>query len=177
MRNSEEVERVVNETIEVIKERDVPLQSLTLAALLASLQQLGILTQGTVATLAKYFSLRIIAYMIYHKIVDMNKSVEENLMSAFKQYGFKDSEISINSKNGEVEIDIVTAKCKLCPKGVGGAELEGNACPVPYLVSYALTAMEGKTWKPELIKNGSSAKLTVVSKTGGICRMKIKRTE
>ncbi len=172
-----EILETIEKTMKVIEERDVPLQSLTLAAMLASLHKLGILNQGTVAELASYFSPRVIAYMIYHKIVDPKKDVKENLMNVFKQYGYKEGEISIEAKDGEIDIHIVTAKCKLCPKGVGGAELEGPACPIPYFVAVALTAIEGKKWKPEPVKNGSIARLAVVVKSGGICRMRIKRIE
>ena len=54
----EDLRKEAERAKKVIKERDVPLHSLVLASMLASLSEIGILNQGTVGVLAKSFTPR-----------------------------------------------------------------------------------------------------------------------
>ncbi|UXD21366.1 hypothetical protein IPA_03490 [Ignicoccus pacificus DSM 13166] len=162
----------VRKTRDIIRKRDVSLSSITMASLLGSLHELGILTQGTVGLLAHYFTPRICAYMLEKGIVNESKSIKENLENAFKAYNYKDGEYSIEAKEDEVKIEIVSERCKLCPKGVGGAEIKGSACPVPYFIGVCLSILTRRRWEPELYETpqGHSA----VLKEEGRCKMIIK---
>ena len=165
----EEVERAKK----VIKERDVPLHSLVLASMLASLNELGILNQGTVGVLAKSFTPKVLAYLELKGVVSEGRGARENLEAIFKEFGFKDGEFEIEETGEGIRISVVTNKCKICPKGVGGAELEGAACPVPYMVSTALSVLTGEEWRPELRKAGN--KVSPVVKSSGRCEIVVKR--
>jgi len=159
----EELRKLFDEAREVVKEREVNLPAVTMASLLGSLYELGILTQGTVGVLARRFVPKVCAYMYEKGVVSPQKDALENLYSAFKEYGFKEGEVKFERKDGEVEIEVVTGRCKVCPKGIGGAEIKGVACPVPYFVAYCLSLMTNKLWKPKEMtrKEGDKCKASV----------------
>ncbi len=159
------------EAQKVLGEREVNLASVTMASVLASLNELGILTQGTVGTLANYFTPRICAYFKLNGVINEKMDIKDVLMNSFKQYNFKDDEVRIEVKGDEVEIEIVTKRCKLCPKGVGGAEIEGSACPVPYFVADCLSLITGSKWEPELYRKDRN--FFAVKKEEGKCIMKV----
>ncbi|ABU82331.1 hypothetical protein [Ignicoccus hospitalis] len=160
-KNSFKLMKNFEEALKVIKERDVPLSSLTLASMLASLNELGLLNQGTVGVLSKYFTPRILAYFVAHGLVDPKKGIEENLKVMFSEYGYSEDEYEVEANENSLKISVVTKRCKICPKGVGGAELEGAACPLPYMVAAALTLMDGREWRPKLVSNGGRMKAVV----------------
>ena len=167
-----ELENIVKMTQEVLKKREVNLASTTLASLIASLSELGILTQGTVNALARYFVPRICAYITLSKEINPNDPMK-SLMDVFKEYAFKESDVNLVQEDGEISIEIVTDNCKICPKGVGGAEIPGSACPVPYFVSICLSLLTKEQWKPEVERRGN--KVGLVVKEGGRCKMRIKK--
>ena len=164
----EDLKREFEETRKVVKERDLNLPSVTMASLLGSLYDLGILTQGTVGLLARHFVPKICAYMHEKGIMSPEKDPLENLRSAFKEYGFKDDEVSFAREGEEVRVEVVTKRCKICPKGVGGAEIQGTACPVPYFVAYCLSLATGKLWTPKQMtkKEGGKCKASVAPAEG-----------
>ncbi len=163
----EDPREAFEETVKVVKEREVNLASITLASLIASLSELGILTQGTVAALAKYFTPRICAYMKVKGVIDEGKPIEENMKRVFEEYAFKDGDYRFKASGNEVEIEIVTKRCKVCPKGVGGAEIPGTACPIPHFAATCLSILTGKSWKAKRVNKGT------VEKEGGLCKMKL----
>jgi len=171
-KNISELEEIVKKTQEVIKERDVSLASITLASLIASLSELGILTQGTVNALAYYFTPRICSYMML-KGITKEGDIKESLMKTFKEYAFKEDDFNVKIDDNEVGIEIVSDNCKICPKGVGGAGILGSACPIPYFVSICLSLITKNQWGPETIRKGG--KVTLVLKEEGRCKMRIKR--
>ena len=38
-------------------------------------------------------------------------------------------------RGDEIIVEIASDKCKICPKGVGGAEIEGTLCLIPNALS------------------------------------------
>jgi hypothetical protein len=68
-----------------------------------------------------------------------------------------------------VVLKITSSTCKLCPKGVGAAELEGTLCPVPGMVEEIInTFMLPEKVKLVLIERN------VLAKIGTECVMKFK---
>ncbi len=165
--------KIIEKSREVIKKRNVNLASVTLASLVASLSELGILTQGTVASLAKYFTPRICAYMLEKGIVDPNKPLLENLKKVFEEYAFTEEDYEVVASDGELRVEIVTDRCKVCPKGVGGAEIPGSACPVPYFLSICLSILTNERWEPKKMKVGN--RIEVVHKEGGKCKIELEK--
>lgn len=168
-----DVSDIVKKSREVIRKRHVNLASITLASLIASLSELGILTQGTVSSLAKYFTPRICAYMLEKGIIDPSKPPVENLRKVFEEYAFTNEDYEIKEDGNEIHIEIVTDECKVCPKGVGGAEIPGSACPLPHFIAICLSILTGEKWEPKKIRKDNKIKL--VLKEEGECKMAIKK--
>jgi hypothetical protein len=168
----EEVRTVVEKSRKVIRERNVSLPSITLASLLGSLYELGILTQGTVAVMAQYFTPRVCAYMLEKGIVKEGNNVVENLNNVLKAYNFEDDEFSITLINGEVRVKVSSKKCKVCPKGVGGAEIKGSACPIPYFIALCLSLLTNNVWKPALQRRDGGR--AAVNKVDDNCEMTLR---
>lgn len=164
----------LDRTLRVIKERDVGLQGLMLASMISSLDRLGLLTQGTVAALAGDFTPKLCAYFIHKGIIKKDMNVKDILDTMFRSFGYKYGEYKIETKDNEVLVNIVTDKCKVCPKGVGGAEIPGTACPLPYMISVCLSLLTDKLWMPKVY--GKGAKKEVLRKEEGTCKMKIALT-
>ncbi len=153
----------LEEARRAVKERKPNLASVTMASLLGSLYELGVLTQGTVGLLARHFVPRICAYLLEEGAVSPDKEPLENVKTAFERFGFRKDDYAIEAEGDEVRIEIVTKKCKICPKGVGGAEIHGTACPVPYMVAYCLSIWTKKPWKVKerVKKEGDKCKCSV----------------
>ncbi len=171
--HEQDLSKIIEKTREIIKERNVNLASITLASLIASLSELGILTQGTISSLAKYFTPRICAYMLEKGIIDPSKPLPENLRRVFGEYAFTDEDYEVDLSDSKIHVEVVTDRCKVCPKGVGGAEIPGSACPMPHFLSICLSILTNEKWEPKKIKVGN--KIGLVVKEGGKCKMEVEK--
>ena len=168
-----DISEIVKKSREVIRKRHVNLASITLASLIASLSELGILTQGTVSSVAKYFTPRICAYMLEKGIIDPSKPPVENLRKVFEEYAFTDEDYEIKESGNEIHVEIVTNECKVCTKGVGGAEISRSACPLPHFIAVCLSILTGERWEPKKVREDK--KIVLVLKEEGKCKMVIEK--
>ena len=169
----ETLDKLIEESKRVIEEKRPPLQSVVLASLLASLERLGVLTQGTVGALSNHFVPKLIAYFLVNGSVDPSKSLEENLKAMFEEFGFEEGTVEIKKGNDEVGVRVLTKKCRICPKQVGGAMIKGFACPIPYMIAIALTYFTREEWRPVPVRVG--ARLQLLEREGERCAMKVRK--
>ena len=114
--------------------------------------------QGAMDVLATWMGQEIAKELLSQKVITPTSSAEEVLEKLLEEIRIAE-DLSI-----EMEDDIahvVVQNCLICPRRVGGYDLEGNtACPVGGLVRGAIGLVSGKT--PQLSK--------IDLKTGEICK-------
>ncbi len=131
-----------------IAKRDINQHNAFLFAVFAGMVDLGVVNQGVVNELAK----KTAAYMInYYSAKDIElpigcDSLEKNVAFLFdffngdlnfvKEYGIE--------RSGEgVRLSVASQFCRICPKGLGGAEVKGTLCIIPHfflhLMNYYLS--------------------------------------
>ena len=114
-----------------------------LASFFAGLAELGMVNQGSINIVSKRAAEYLYAYLEAKEILpdmetvpgDTTAEVVKNLilyvnkiLSLVGEYEFKDTD------DDQAVLLITGNTCRICPKGVGGAEVEGTLCPIPSLV-------------------------------------------
>ncbi len=126
-----------------IERRNVNQHNAFLFAIFAGMVNLGLVNQGVVNELAK----KVAGYMInYYSTKDVafappDSPLEKNVSSLFnffngdlnfvKEYGIE--------KSGDgVRLSIASQFCRICPKGLGGAEIKGTLCLIPHFFMHLM---------------------------------------
>jgi hypothetical protein len=153
------------ELSKLVKERELEFDHVLFATLIGSFADLGMLNQGTTNIAAanvgkvagEYFDIK----GELPKPSDGDPA--ENFASVVEFINDKmgiSPAVDVVKTNGDVDVTIAALKCRYCPKGVGGAELPGTACPFPkFLEEVAKVAMGDKAPTAQLI-DGSMLKRT-----------------
>ncbi len=125
---------------EKVEEKSLDAKSVFIASLLAGLNEFGMLNQA-VMKIASRRSGKYLAMCAQEKgniEIDKNKSLKEKveyLLTLLNEVLFISTDVKVEEAGGDsVIVKIKTSKCRFCPKGVGGAELEGTICPFPGLI-------------------------------------------
>ena len=114
--------------------------------------------QGAMDVLATWMGQEIAKELLAQKVINATSSSEEVLEKLLEEVRIAE-DLSIDM-DGDVA-HVVVQNCLICPRRVGGYDLEGNtACPVGGLVRGAIGLVSGKT--PQLSK--------IDLKTGEICK-------
>ena len=132
------------------------------ASLFAGLAELGILNQGSIIIISRRAAEYLYAYLEAKEILpninavpgDSTAEVVKSLvlyvnkiLSLMGGYDLQDV------GNGRVALMVAEDKCRICPKGVGGAEVKGTYCPIPSFIESLVNKLVGmETIK--LITNG-----------------------
>ena len=152
-------------------DRDLnPYHSL-LASFFAGLAEMGLVNQGSINIVSKRAADYLYAYLDAKEILpDMNAvpgdttaEVVKNLilyvnkiLSLMGGYDLKEA------GNGQVVLLVADDKCRICPKGVGGAEVKGTFCPIPSFLEGLVNNIAEKELI-KLITNG-------IEKEGTTCK-------
>ncbi len=138
---------------QLVIERDLNPYHSFFAAFFAGLSELGMLNQGSINIVAKRAAECLYAYMEAKEILpDMNAvpgdtqaEIIKNLilyvnkiLSLVGEYDLQES------GEGQVELLIAGNTCRICPKGVGGAEVKGTLCPIPSLLESLINKIAQK---------------------------------
>ncbi len=155
---------------QVIIERDLnPYQSF-FASFIAGLSDLGLLNQGYMNIVAKKAAEHLYAYLDAKDILPDIKTVSgststeviKNLVSYINEKISLVGEYDIQQVDEEhVSLIIMGNTCRICPEGVGGAELKGTLCPIPSLLENLINNIAQQDIV-ELITNG-------IEKNNGTC--------
>lgn len=156
---------------QIVLERDLNPYHSFFSSFFAGLGELGMLNQGSINIVSKRAAGYLYSYLEAKEILpDMEvvpgntpTEVTKNLilyvnkiLSLVGEYDFKDVEID------QAVLLITGNTCRICPKGVGGAELKGTLCPIPNLVESLVNQIAQKDML-ELITTG-------IEKDGPTCK-------
>ena len=126
-----------------ITRRDINQHNAFLFAIFAGMVDLGLVNQGVVNELAR----KTAGYMInYYTAKDIEfslgtDSLEKNVAFLFDFFNGDLNfvkEYVIDRSNGGVQLAIASQFCRICPKGLGGAELKGTLCLIPHFFMHLM---------------------------------------
>ncbi len=113
-------------------EEPTPIHVFT-ASILGGLNTLGVLNQGVMNLLVRSMAPKLIGYMIRRGLLPSTRQGGDpagliaGLLNAIN--------VGVYVVEGRGDTLVVTVKkCYYCPKRVGGAKLQGTACPIPRLL-------------------------------------------
>jgi hypothetical protein len=156
---------------QIVLERDLNPYHSFFSSFFAGLAELGMINQGSINIVAKRASEYLYSYLEAKEILpdmnavpgDTNTEIAKNLilytnkiLSLVGEYDFQDAE------DGQAVLLITGKTCRICPKGVGGAEVKGTLCPVPNLVESLVNRIAQK----DLLKLVTSG----IEKDGPTCK-------
>ena len=116
---------------EKIERRQLKPHEVGVAALIAGFHELGILNQAAVFQATQRSGRALAEYAKLVGKVPSNPLEALNLLNELTPLAV---EVTFSQDENAVTVRINTETCKYCPKGVGGAELEGSLCPYPGLI-------------------------------------------
>ena len=156
---------------QVVLERDLNPYHSFFSSFFAGLAELGMINQGSINIVSKRAAEYLYSYLDAKGILpdmsavpgDTPTEVAKNLilyinkiLSLVGEYDFKDAE------DGMAVLIITGNTCRICPKGVGGAEVKGTLCPIPTLVENLVNRIAQKDLL-ELVTSG-------IEKEGSTCK-------
>ena len=156
---------------QIVLDRDLNPYHSFFASFFAGLGELGMLNQGSINIVAKRAADYLYAYLEAKEILpDLTKvpgstssEVIKNLvlyinkiLSLVGEYDFQQVE------GDQALLSITGTTCRICPKGVGGAEVKGTLCPIPSLLESLLNSIAQQDIV-ELVTNG-------IEKEGTTCK-------
>jgi len=149
------------ELSKLVEERGLEFNHVLFATLIGSFADLGMLNQGTVNIAAANTGKKAGEYFDFTG--ELPKPDGGDPASDFASVvGFINDKMGISpamdvvKANGGVEVTVLAPTCRYCPKGIGGAELPGTACPFPkFLEEIAKVAMGDGAPRVQLIDGGT----------------------
>ncbi len=156
---------------QVVIDRDLNPYHSFFASFFAGLGELGMLNQGSINIVAKRASEYLYAYLDAKEILpdmsavpgDTQAEVIKNLILYVNKILNLVGEYDLQEADeGQVVLLITGNKCRICPKGVGGAEVKGTLCPIPSLLESLINRIAEKDFL-ELITTG-------IEKEGPTCK-------
>jgi len=155
----------------VVLERDLNPYHSFFASFFAGLGELGMLNQGSINIVAKRAADYLYGYLDAKEILpdmdavpgDSQSEIIKNLILYVNKILSMVGEYDLQEA-GEDQVVLLIAgqTCRICPKGVGGAEVKGTLCPVPSLLESLINMIAQKDML-ELITTG-------IEKEGSTCK-------
>ena len=152
-------------------ERDLNPYHSFLASFFAGLAEMGLVNQGSINIVSKRAAEYLYSYLDAKEILpdmkavpgDTTAEVVKNLilyvnkvLSLMGDYDLQEA------GDGQVVLLVAGDKCRICPKGVGGAAVKGTFCPIPSFLESLVNRIAGKDII-KLITNG-------IEKEGTTCK-------
>lgn len=156
---------------QVVLDRDLNPYHSFFASFFAGLGELGMLNQGSINIVAKRAAEYLYAYLDAKEILpDMNAvpgdteaEIIKNLILYVNKILSLVGEYDLQEAGeGQVVLLITGNKCRICPKGVGGAAVKGTLCPIPSLLESLINRIAEK----DMVK----VITTGIEKEGSTCK-------
>ena len=128
---------------QVVLERDINPHQSFFSSFFAGLAELGMINQGSINIVARRAADYLYSYLEAKQILPDMRSVPGNspaevaknlflyinkILSLVGEYDLREE------GEGRAVLLLAGNTCRICPKGVGGAEVKGTLCPIPSLV-------------------------------------------
>ncbi|MFX1498614.1 MAG: hypothetical protein ACFFBH_13905 [Promethearchaeota archaeon] len=109
----------------------------------------GVSTQDAMDSLSIWIGRELMKAMLDNKVVNVKDSDEQLINSLMTVINLaEDLDVEVSNEN----VKVVVQKCLICPKRIGGYDLEGNtACPVGGILTGAISYARGID--PHISKN------------------------
>jgi len=155
----------------VVLERDLNPYHSFFASFFAGLGELGMLNQGSINIVAKRAADYLYAYLDAKDILpdldavpgDTEAEVVKNLILYINKILSMVGEYDLQEAGDNTVVLLIAGNtCRICPKGVGGAEVKGTLCPIPSLLEALINKIAQKDML-ELITAG-------IEKEGPTCK-------
>lgn len=154
-----------------ILERDLNPYHSFISSFFAGFAELGVVNQGSINIVAKRAAEYLYTYLEAKEILpDMSAVPGDTIAEIVKNLILYINKI-LNLMGGydlqeagddQVVLLIAGDKCRICPKGVGGAEVKGTLCPIPSFIESLINKIAGKEIL-DLVTNG-------IEKEGTTCK-------
>ncbi|MCK4801160.1 MAG: hypothetical protein KAS84_04155 [Anaerolineales bacterium] len=145
-----------------ILERDLNPYHSFISSFFAGFAELGVVNQGSINIVAKRAAEYLYTYLEAKEILpDMSAVPGDTIAEIVKNLILYINKI-LNLMGGydlqeagddQVVLLIAGDKCRICPKGVGGAEVKGTLCPIPSFIESLINKIAGKEIL-DLVTNG-----------------------
>ena len=156
---------------QVVLERDLNPYHSFFASFFGGLGELGLLNQGSINIVSKRAADYLYSYLEAKEILpdmdsvpgDTPADVIKNLILYVNKILSLVGEYDLQPLDeGQVVLLISGNTCRICPKGVGGAEVKGTLCPIPTLLEGLINRIAQQEMV-KLITNG-------IEKEGSTCK-------
>ena len=165
--------KAANNLTDLVKERNLTLLHVIMASFMGQLADLGLLNQGSANLIGLGVGQRLGRYFKEVGVPLPEKDVEA-VKRILELADVAEFLLVEKLSDESLLVGIKSDKCKYCPKGIGGAEISGTVCPIPYLIVSTLTSYTGKKYSIALWKKDKGS--TVIKKEEGYCKFIIQKT-
>jgi len=162
-----------NNLTDLVKERNLTILHVIMTSIMGQLADLGLLNQGSTNLIGLGVGQRLGRYFKEAGILLPENDVEA-VKKILELVDVAEFLLVEKLSDESLLVRIKSDKCKYCPKGVGGAEISGTVCPIPYLIESTLTSYTGKKYSIALWKKNKSS--IVIKKEEGYCKFMIQKT-
>ena len=154
-----------------IKERGLELAHVLTASFLSGFSEVGALNQAVVNNMMKKLADRVAAWFLVHgqspgvEPQDAPAQRVEKVFSLLNDHLHLVGDFRVETEASDVVVSIGSGTCRICPIGVGEAEIHGTACPFPALLEHLVNHYSPDGTKIRLKRSGRN----MLVKEGGRC--------
>ena len=137
----------------VVIERDINPYHAFLSSFFAGFAELGMINQGSINIVSRRAAEYLYAYLEARDFLDQLEHFEDVTSPECIRYHVETVNSVLNIMGGyqiavvgqdELSLRIAGDLCRICPKGVGGAEIKGSFCPIPNFIEKLVNLMLGQ---------------------------------
>jgi hypothetical protein len=158
---------------EKVKERELEAFHIIIASFLSGFSEIGVLNQAVVNSVVKKMAERLMTWFRLHKLDPGILPEDTPVVRIKKTSEFLNTILRLAQQVETIETDegpmvsITGNTCRICPIGVGEAEIPGTACPFPALIQNIVNnfSPDGKAVKIK-IRN-----FNILTKESGQCKV------
>jgi hypothetical protein len=156
---------------QVVLERDLNPYHSFFASFFGGLGELGLVNQGSINIVSKRAAEYLYSFLDAKDILpdmdtvpgDTTVDIVKNLILYVNKILSLVGEYDLRQVDGDQVVLLISGNtCRICPKGVGGAELKGTLCPVPTL----LEGLINRIAQEEMVKLITAG----IEKEGSTCK-------